>query len=201
MLTLKEIMEPLAAYKKLSGFEVELIPFKETHKAPFIQILNDRKIWEQGFGDGLDAMPKTEQGYIHFIDTVLIPKGYLFSIFHKNNMVGSIGLSKVEIEDEKCEIGRLVIASTAWGNGINTKANLLLIDNLFDNGFSRVQFEIDTRNHRSFRSIAGFGAVLEGVRRHSSKDASGIWRDFSTLSILKDEWEAAIRNKVLEKII
>ena len=91
------------------------------------------------------------------------------------------------------EIGWTWLAASAQRTGINTEAELLLVDYAFETlGVARVDFKTDARNDRSRRALAGLGAQFEGVLRGWSPSRvsgeEGRLRDSAMFSLLAGEW-------------
>src|SRR6201996_8336624 len=91
------------------------------------------------------------------------------------------------------EIGWTWLAASAQGTGINTEAELLLLDHAFEQlRVARVDFKTDARNTRSRRALEAVGARFEGVLRSWSPSRvpgeEGGLRDSAMFSVLAAEW-------------
>ena len=86
------------------------------------------------------------------------------------------------------EIGSSFLHPDARGGAVNPEAKLLMLGHAFAAGAVRVQFRVDTRNHRSQAAVAKLGAVREGVLRRDRLTWNGYLRDTVFFSILDSEW-------------
>ena len=64
----------------------------------------------------------------------------------------------------------------------------------------RVEFRADNTNARSISAMKSIGCVEEGILRNNTLKADGNRRDSIVLSILKNEWETGIKEKLLQKL-
>lgn len=69
-----------------------------------------------------------------------------------------------------------------------------------DFGMERVEFRADARNKKSINAMLGIGCVFEGTLRNNCSASSGR-RDSVVLSIIKTDWEKAIKAALLKKIV
>jgi N-acetyltransferase len=86
------------------------------------------------------------------------------------------------------EIGTSFLHPEVRGGPFNPEAKLLMLNHAFSNGAVRVQFRVDTRNHRSQAEVAKLGAIREGVLRRDRLTWTGYIRDTVYFSILDHEW-------------
>lgn len=183
--------------KAIIGHDFSLIPYD--YKKYFDQLTEfalDPRIWEQEFGGGVIPSSATEFGA--FVARRLHKKGEQLFVVKDNSSYQIVGMTGVKWHDftsEKCEVGSTFINPALWGKGANRYAKALMVDFLISNGFERVQFEVDEVNVRSRQSLVRFGAVEEGVRRHSSIAPSGRRRNVHVFSVLADEWRDDLREK------
>ena len=64
----------------------------------------------------------------------------------------------------------------------------------------RVEFRADNDNLRSIRAMKSIGCVVEGVLRSNMFKPNRQRRDSIVLSILKEEWDKEVKNRLLKKI-
>lgn len=86
------------------------------------------------------------------------------------------------------EIGGTYITPSVRGTGFNRRMKKLLIDHAFANGFSRIEFRVDTRNARSMAAVTKLGAVHEGTLRRNRITWTGYVRDTAVFGLLREEW-------------
>jgi len=86
------------------------------------------------------------------------------------------------------EIGGTYIAPSVRGSGFNDIMKKLMIDHAFGNGFTRIEFRVDTRNKRSMAAVLKLGATHEGTLRKNRITWTGYIRDTAVFGLLKEEW-------------
>lgn len=86
------------------------------------------------------------------------------------------------------EIGGTYIAPSVRGNGFNGEMKKVMIDHAFNNGFTRIEFRVDTRNKRSIAAVTKLGAKYEGTLRKNRITWTGYVRDTAVFGLLKLEW-------------
>lgn len=115
-------------------------------------------------------------------------------------LVGTSGLSEIDLRNESTHIGGTLYGSRWWGTQVNPEAKMLLLAHCFDDcGFGRVKIQTDRLNTRSQVAIARLGAVREGVLRRHMKREDGSFRDTVVYSVLKDEW-SEVRSRLLQRL-
>ncbi len=86
------------------------------------------------------------------------------------------------------EIGGTYISPSVRGTGFNFKMKALMIDHAFTEGFTRIEFRVDTRNTRSMAAVSKLGAVHEGTLRRNRVTWTGYVRDTAIFGLLRDDW-------------
>lgn len=86
------------------------------------------------------------------------------------------------------EIGGTYIAPSVRGSGFNDIMKKLMIGHAFENGFTRIEFRVDTRNKRSMAAVLKLGATHEGTLRKNRITWTGYIRDTAVFGLLKEEW-------------
>lgn len=115
-------------------------------------------------------------------------------------LVGTSGLSEIDLRNESTHIGGTLYGSRWWGSQVNPEAKMLLLAHCFDDcGLGRVKIQTDRLNTRSQAAIARLGAAREGVLRRHMKREDGSFRDTVVYSILKDEWPE-VKSRLLERL-
>jgi len=114
--------------------------------------------------------------------------------------VGSTSFLNYRPEDDVVEIGFTWLNPSAWGNGSNTEAKLLMMTHAFETlGCARVEFKTDARNGRSRAALAALPAQFEGVLRKHMKPFGVGRRDSAYFSVIDDEWpgvKAGLRSRL-----
>jgi RimJ/RimL family protein N-acetyltransferase len=186
-----EIPETMPSLTTITG-RFQLVPLTEKkHYADICKILEDDRIWSQGFGDTAQR-PLTDDERVDFIDNFMrADERFIWAVIdvESNTAIGTTGLASVSKEMERCHIGRTLLSTEWWGQGVNHETKLALMDWLFECGAGRIECDVDVLNHRSTSSLTGFGFTLEGTRRRSSQRWDGTWRDMQVLSVIREEWE------------
>lgn len=186
-----DLPEEMPSLPTITG-RFTLVPLKKKkHYHDIAKVLEDDRIWSQGFGDTAQR-PLTDEERFDFIDNFIRADDRIIWAVVDNatdTAIGTTGLAHYNIEIERCHIGRTVLATDWWGHGVNHEVKLALMDWLFDCGAGRIECDVDVLNHRSTSSLVSFGFTLEGTRRRSSQRWDGTWRDLQVLSVIREEWE------------
>ena len=78
---------------------------------------------------------------------------------------------------------------------MNSECKLLLLGHAFERPEAiAVELRTHWHNHASRNAIARLGAKQDGVLRHHTLSADGIYRDTVVFSILSQEWPAVRQN-------
>jgi RimJ/RimL family protein N-acetyltransferase len=128
---------------------------------------------------------------------------YPFIVFDKQyeSYAGSTRFYDIQLGHNTTQLGYTWYGKDYWGSGLNKNCKFLMLQFAFDTiGFERVEFRADNNNARSIAAMKGIGCTAEGVLRSNCKSLTGR-RDSIILSILKEEWDTDLRNKLREKLI
>lgn len=201
-----EISEPDG--RTLAGQWVRLDAMRDADFAELGTLLGDPRVYEHGYvmhrrpsspADATELARATFGGTASKIryavrlaaDSDLGPAGTL---------VGTSGLSEIELRNESTHIGGTLYGPRWWGTQVNPEAKLLLLAHCFDDcGFGRVKIQTDVLNTRSQAAIARLGAAREGVLRRHMKREDGSFRDTVVYSVLATEWPA-VRTRLLKRL-
>jgi len=66
--------------------------------------------------------------------------------------------------------------------------------------FERVEFRADNNNKRSIAAMQKIGCTIEGVLRNHLPMHTGKRRDSIVLSILKEEWNASLKQSLAAQL-
>lgn len=169
----------------LEGPRVRLEPLAAHHIEPLrAACAQDREIWEIYPVNLLDDGFDKAMAMFHQLDSWV-----RFAVIDKASDT-VVGMTNYINPDSfgVVEIGGTYIAPAQRGSGFNAEMKKLLIDHAFANGFSRIEFRVDTRNTRSMAAVAKLGAVHEGTLRKNRITWTGYVRDTAVFGLLKPEW-------------
>ncbi|KAJ3295984.1 hypothetical protein HDU79_007776 [Rhizoclosmatium sp. JEL0117] len=129
-----------------------------------------------------------------------------FKVFKMNHVstgefIGSGGFYRIEKDNFAYDCG-LSILPEFHRSGFASEALFLVLDHGFQLGFNRVTFVTNAENQgmRGWLENA-CGAKLEGVFRQSWRDDKiDGWVDSVMYSILRSEWDAGMRERLLTKV-
>lgn len=169
----------------LEAHPVRLEPLAEHHIGPLrAACAEDPDIWQiypvNMLGDGFDqamAQFHSHESWARFA-AIDLEQGRLVGM---TNYINPDAFGVVEI-------GGTYISPSVRGTGFNRQMKKLLIENAFANGFTRIEFRVDTRNTRSMAAVEKLGAVREGTLRQNRVTWTGYVRDTAVFGLLADEW-------------
>lgn len=130
-------------------------------------------------------------------------KEYPFIIFDKltNTFAGSTRFYDIQLINKTLQLGYTWYGKQFQGTGLNKHCKYLLLAFAFEKmGIERVEFRADHDNKRSIAAMKSIGCKEEGVLRSNGLRNDGTRRDSIILSILKNEWENTIKEKLKDKI-
>lgn len=160
--------------------------------------LNEPTTWQFGFvsAAGEENLKKyiadAEQGRSD-------QKMYAFSVFDKrtNAYAGSTRFYDVNLAFKTVQLGYTWYGEQFRGTGLNMHCKYLLLQFAFEQmDMQRVEFRADARNARSIAAMKKIGCVEEGILREDMPLLTGGRRNSMILSILKNEWEQTVKEKI-----
>ncbi|HEV2747447.1 MAG TPA: GNAT family protein [Allosphingosinicella sp.] len=164
--------------------ELRLEPLAEAHRKALRQACaQDAEIW--------NIYPANYAGadFDRNFETCLAGPGQIaFALFAGERLVGMSSYLGIDGANRVLEIGRTYIAPRLRGTGFNRRVKRLMLDCAFAEGFTRVEFRIDTRNTRSMAAVETLGAVREGTLRRNRITWTGYVRDTAVYGLLAEEW-------------
>ncbi|MCY7291956.1 MAG: GNAT family N-acetyltransferase [Ferruginibacter sp.] len=128
---------------------------------------------------------------------------YPFIVFDKRTQqyAGSTRFYDIQVANKSLQLGYTWYGKAFQGTGLNKNCKLLLLQFAFEElGMERVEFRADNNNEKSKAAMKSIGCIEEGVLRSHMPYSSGVRRDSIILSILKNEWEGGIKEKLIKKI-
>ncbi len=183
---------------------VQLVPLSELHTNDFIQYaLTQPTTWQYSLinpGGNAIAM----QDYIEFANKEKQEnKSYTFTVIHQptNTIAGCTRFYDIDFKHKVCTLGYTWYGEKYRRTGLNRHCKLLLLTYAFEVwNMERVEFRADINNAPSIAAMKAIGCVEEGILRSHSYLANGKRRTSIVLSILKEEWENGVKEKLLGKI-
>ena len=128
---------------------------------------------------------------------------YAFIVFDKllNEYVGCTRFYDIQLAFQTIQIGYTWYSKKCWGTKLNENCKYLLLEFAFDQmGFERVEFRADNNNKRSIAAMQKIGCTVEGVLRNHLPMPTGKRRDSIVLSILKEEWNASLKQTLAAQL-
>jgi RimJ/RimL family protein N-acetyltransferase len=110
-------------------------------------------------------------------------------------VIGSTRFHTLRREHRGLEIGATWLIPSVWRTGVNTQAQLLMLEHAFERlGCVRVEFKTDARNERSRAALASLPARFEGIfRKHMLMPDIGV-RDSAYYSVTDEDWPGVRAN-------
>ena len=144
----------------------------------------------------------------NYLDTAvkarLEKKEYPFIVLDKrtNEYAGSTRFYDVQLAFQTLQLGYTWYGQKFQGTGLNKHCKFLLLSFAFDQlAMERVEFRADNNNERSIAAMKSIGCKVDGILRSQMPNREGDRRDTIVLSILKDEWQDEVKEKLLSKLL
>ena len=186
----------------LENKRVELRPLVKTDIAFLLPFsLKEPALWDYSITSAAG-----EEALTTYVENALAlrnnKKGYPFLVFDKatQQVAGSTRFYDMDFHHKTLSLGYTWYGKKFQRTGLNRQCKLLLLTFAFEKlKMERVEFRADARNQRSLDAMKGIGCTLEGILRNNCTATSGR-RNSAVLSILKEEWDGGLKNKLMEKI-
>ncbi len=143
------------------------------------------------------------EGMTNYVNEALAAKSegkeYPFIVFDKlnNAYAGCTRFYDIQLKYQSLQLGYTWYGEKFRGTGLNKHCKFLLLQFAFDQlGIERVEFRADAKNERSITAMKNIGCTVEGILRKHLPLNDGTRRDSIILSILKDEWETSVKEKL-----
>ncbi len=109
--------------------------------------------------------------------------------------IGNLGLHDFDQRNRQAELGIMIGEHDYWGNGYGSAAMRLLLEFGFGElNLHRIHLRCFAFNKRALRAYEKLGFKLDGIARQSAY-LDGEYHDDHLMSLLKPEWEAAVRTE------
>ena len=128
---------------------------------------------------------------------------YAFIVFDKllNEYVGCTRFYDMQLAYQTTQLGYTWYSKKCWGTKLNENCKHLLLEFAFDQmGLERVEFRADNNNKRSIAAMQKIGCTVEGVLRNHLPMPNGKRRDSIVLSILKEQWDASLKQALAAQL-
>jgi RimJ/RimL family protein N-acetyltransferase len=128
---------------------------------------------------------------------------YAFIVFDKllNTYVGCTRFYDMQLAYQTTQLGYTWYSKKCWGTKLNENCKYLLLEFAFDQmGFERIEFRADNNNKRSIAAMQKIGCTVEGVLRNHLPMPTGKRRDSIVLSILKEDWNASLKQALAAQL-
>jgi RimJ/RimL family protein N-acetyltransferase len=165
-------------------------------------VLQEPDLWQYSL-----VQPIGEEGLNKYIQTALKArqdgKEYPFIMYDKRSKkyAGSTRFYDIQMENKTLQLGYTWYGKSFQGTGLNKNCKFLLLQFAFEKmGMERVEFRADNNNKKSIAAMKSIGCTVEGVLRQNMLLQDGRRRDSIILSILKEEWKAALKEQLMLKI-
>jgi len=180
----------------LEGEQVVLEPLSRDHAGDLADATADGELWKLWY-----TFVPAPGGVADYIDAALEGRdrhGDLpFAVRHRESgrVIGSTRFFRADADNRRLELGHTWYARRFQRGPVNSECKLLLLGHAFDH-LRAIAVELRTHwhNHASRTAIARLGAKQDGVLRHHTLTADGIYRDTVVFSILNQEWPAVRQN-------
>ena len=126
-------------------------------------------------------------------------KEYPFIVFDKRTQkyAGSTRFYDIQLVNKTLQLGYTWYGKSFQRTGLNRHCKYLLLQFAFETlGMERVEFRADANNARSIAAMKAIGCTVEGILRSNVPTHTGKRRDSIILSILKEEWESVVKQKL-----
>lgn len=130
-------------------------------------------------------------------------KEFPFIVFDKRvqQYAGSTRFYDIQLSNKTLQLGFTWYGKEFHGTGLNKHCKYLLLEFAFEKmGMERVEFRADNNNEKSVAAMKSIGCTVEGVLRQNLILPDGTRRDSIILSILKNEWEKYVKEKLARKL-
>jgi RimJ/RimL family protein N-acetyltransferase len=150
---------------------------------------------------------KYEEGMTRYVNAALKARSeareYAFIVVDKQTgeYAGSTRYYDIQPQLNTLQLGYTWYGEKYRGSGLNKHCKFLLLQFAFEElNMARVEFRADARNQRSIAAMKSIGCQVEGILRSNMPLEDGGRRDSIILSILKDEWENGVKERLKARL-
>lgn len=148
-----------------------------------------------------------EKGMMDYIQTAVNERiagtSFPFIVFDKrtNSYAGSTRFYDIQWPNKTLQLGYTWYGEAFRDTKLNKHCKFLLLQYAFEKlEMERVEFRADADNKRSIAAMQSIGCTVEGVLRSHSAIQAGGRRNSIILSILKNEWDNGVKEKLFLKL-
>ncbi|MBI3138191.1 MAG: GNAT family N-acetyltransferase [Sphingobacteriales bacterium] len=196
-------LDIFTAIPVLENHRVLLRPVTEAdyeHLLPYS--LHEPEIWKYGL-----VTAAGEENLRNYISTALRnyqdKKEFPFIVYDKQagRYAGSTRFYDIQQSWRTTQLGYTWYGKEFQRSGLNRHCKLLLLTYVFETwGLERCEFRADANNAPSVAAMKAIGCQEEGILRNHMPTPEGGRRNSIILSILKQEWESGVKERLLNKI-
>jgi RimJ/RimL family protein N-acetyltransferase len=163
--------------------------------------IHEPKLWEYSLipANGIENLKK----YISIaLEGRQSKHSYPFIVWDKEKeaYAGSTRFYDIQVQHSTLQLGFTWYGKNFQGTAVNKNCKYLLLSFAFETMMvERVEFRADNNNLRSIAAMKSIGCTEEGILRSNCASLTGR-RDSIILSILKEEWNSGVKEKLQEKI-
>jgi RimJ/RimL family protein N-acetyltransferase len=178
-----------------------LLPEDITHLVQFA--IQEPEIWKYSLMK-IEGKESLENYIQQAVEHRRQGKEYPFVVYDKikKQYAGSTRFYDIQIQNQSVQLGYTWYGKQFQGTYLNKNCKYLLLQWAFEQmGCLRVELRADARNERSYQAMLSIGCVKEGIIRGHMNTGDGTRRSSLLMSILKEEWEAEVKEKLGRKIL
>lgn len=171
------------------------------HLLPFA--IEEPELWQYSLTQA--AGPDGLRQYLHdALEGRTSGREYPFIVWDKKAgaYAGSTRFYDIQPFHQTTQLGYTWYGKAFQGTGLNRHCKMLLLQFAFEvMQVVRVEFRADATNQRSIAAMKSIGCTEEGILRSHVVKHDGIRRDSIILSILKQEWEGGVKERLQAKLV
>lgn len=168
-------------------------PLLDEHLGELWTAIGNPAVFAGGYGGGPAGLPADEGAFIEWARHAYRWDDNVYGVRiasgpDAGTLVGTSTMADFELPIAATHIGWTAYDPRVWAGAVNPETKLLMMQEAFDHGFTRVRLQADSQNARSRAAIERLGAQFEGVLRNVRLRADGSLSGTAVYSVLADEW-------------
>lgn len=180
--TIKDIVDRWETHQTLSLAEVQISPLLPIHIPTIAGWLHQERIQNTY----INLIPKHPEALAHYFFEQEMRQ--YFAIIYQERFVGFIGADKIEVDDRRVEMKKLVGVSGLSGKGIGKRSTFVFLYWAFLlKNYNKVFIHSMDTNIQNINLNSKFGFELEGVF-FEEIFSNGAFRDVLRMGLLKDKF-------------
>lgn len=141
--------------------------------------------------DLFSSEPVTREGHLQWLQKLIVSterKEFIIIRKDGNTSIGTVGLSSIDFQNQKAELGIMIGETSEWGKGFATEACRLLLRFAFQElKFNKVYLRVFEENAAAVKLYEKLGFSKEGLLKEEIKK-DGTYRNIFYMSFLKKDW-------------